>query len=284
MAIFTNQATLSYSGGVLTSNTAVGEIVAALTMTKTAITDGYSIGDTVPYVLSIINSGDQPLTGLIVTDDLGGFSLGNGTVYPLTYVEDSLRFFVNGVPQAVAPEAEAGPPLVIGGFSVPAGGNVILIYEATVNQFAPPTSGSSITNTATLNGSLTTPVVAEETVSAADAAQLNIFKALSPATVTENGQLTYTFLIENTGNTPAVATDDVVITDLFNPILEDITVTLNGAVLTEGVQYNYNEATGLFQTVAGAITVPPATFARDPVTGQWTVTPGIATLVVTGTI
>jgi uncharacterized repeat protein (TIGR01451 family) len=285
MAIFTNQATLTYSGGVLTSNTAVGEIVEVLSMTKTAINDGYGIGDTVTYVISIVNSGAQTFTGLAVTDDLGAFSLNAGTVTPLTYVEDSLRYFINGVPQAVAPAVVAGPPLQIGGFSVPAGGNVILIYETTVNQFAPPTSGEVITNTATLTGGgLATPITAEETVPAAQAAQLNIFKALSPATVTENGTLTYTFLIENSGNTAAIATDDVVVTDLFSPILENITVTLDGVVLTEGVQYNYNQATGLFQTVAGNITVPPATFTQDPVTGQWTVVPGIATLVVTGTI
>ena len=53
---------------------------------------------------------------------------------------------------------------------------------------------------------------------------------------------------------------------------------------TEGVEYNYNEATGLFSTVPTHITVPAATYTQDPVTGAYSITPGIATLVVTGTI
>lgn len=285
MAIFTNQATLSYSGGVINSNTAVGEIVEVLSMTKTAVGDGYAVGDKVTYVISIVNGGNQDFAGLTVTDDLGGYTLGAGTVYPLSYEEGSLRYFINGVPQAVSPAVNAGPPLSIGTFSVPAGGNVILIYEATVNQFASPAIGAAITNTATLSGGgIVTPVVAEETVNAEAAAQLNIFKSLSPATVVENGLLTYTFLIENTGNTDAAATDNIVVTDLFNPILESISVTFNGVPWTEGVQYTYNEATGLFTTTAGAITVPAADYVQDAATGQWTITPGTATLVVSGTV
>lgn len=285
MAIFNNQATLSYSGGVINSNTAVGEIVEVLSMTKTAVGEGYAVGDTVTYVLSVVNGGNQDYAGLTVTDDLGGYTLGTGTVYPLTYEEGSLRYFINGVPQTVSPAVTAGPPLVIGTFSVPANGNVLLIYKATVNQFASPATGAAITNTATLSGGgIVTPVVAEETVAADAAAQLNIFKSLSPATVVENGMLTYTFLIENTGNTPAVATDNVVVTDLFNPILDSISVTFNGVPWTEGVQYTYNEATGLFTTTAGAITVPAADYVQDGTTGQWTITPGTATLVVSGTV
>ena len=81
-----------------------------------------------------------------------------------------------------------------------------------------------------------------------------------------------------------VATDNAAITDDFDPILTNLVVTFNGITWTEGVQYNYNEATGLFTTVPGQITVPAATYTQDPVTGAYALTPGIATLVVTGTI
>ena len=91
-------------------------------------------------------------------------------------------------------------------------------------------------------------------------------------------------MIQNTGNEPVVATDDAAITDLFDPILTDLIVTFNGTAWTEGVQYTYNETTGLFATVPSQITVPAATYTQDPVTGAYTMNPGIATLVVTGTI
>ena len=54
--------------------------------------------------------------------------------------------------------------------------------------------------------------------------------------------------------------------------------------MTEGTQYTYDPATGLFATAAGQIPVPAATYTQDPVTGAYTMTPGIATLTVTGTI
>ena len=74
------------------------------------------------------------------------------------------------------------------------------------------------------------------------------------------------------------------ITDTFDPILTALAVTFDGAAWTQGVEYNYNETTGLFTTVPGQILVPAATYTQDPVTGIYTVNPGIATLVVTGTI
>ena len=64
----------------------------------------------------------------------------------------------------------------------------------------------------------------------------------------------------------------------------DLAVTFNGAAWTAGVDYNYNQTTGLFTTVPGNILVPAATYTQNPTTGEYTLTPGIATLTVTGTI
>lgn len=284
MAIFTNQATLSYNNTTTTSNIVTGEIVEVLSAAKNALNEEYRFGDTVTYVISIVNTGSAAFNNLTISDDLGAYTIGGLTRTPLTYVDGSLAYYANGILQAGA-TAVAGPPLVITGINVPAGGNAIVIYEARVNEFAPLASGSVIVNEATISGAgLTTPIEVSDTITIADAAQLSITKSLTPETVTENGQLTYTFTIQNTGNTPAVATDDVTVTDLFNPILENITVALNGTVLTEGPQYIYDEATGLFQTVAGVITVPAATYTQDPTTGQWNIVPGVTVLTVTGTV
>ena len=284
MAIFTNQATLSYNNTTTTSNIVTGEIIEVLSAEKNAVDDEYRFGDTVTYVVSIVNTGTAAFNNLTITDDLGAYTASGVTRTPLTYVEDSLAYYANGVLQAGA-TAIAGPPLVISGINVPAGGNAIVIYNARVNEFAPLASGSTIVNEATISGTgLTTPITVSDTITIANAAQLSITKSLTPETVAENGQLTYTFTIQNTGNTPAVATDNVAVTDLFNPILENITVALNGTVLTEGPEYVYDETTGLFQTVASVITVPAATYTQDPVSGQWTIVPGVTVLTVTGTV
>ena len=266
MASFTNFATLSYNGGTTNSNIVTGEILEALTAVKTAVSANYSAGDRITYALS-----------------LGGYTVGANTVYPLAYNAGTVRYYINGVLQA-APTVTAGPPLTVTGLTVPAGGSAVLIYETTATPVAPLATGSSITNTATITGAgLTNPITAQATVETANSADLTISKALSPTTVTENGQITYTFVISNTGNTEATATGNVVVTDTFAPILRNIAVTYNGTAWTEGTNYTYNAATGVFTTLAGQITVPAASFTQNT-DGTFTVTPGTATLVITGTV
>ena len=284
MARFTNYATLSYNGGTTDSNTVTGELLATLSMTKTAVMDDYTQKDDVTYVISLVNGGTTAVTGLTVTDDLGGYTLGENTVYPLAYTAGSVRYYQNGVLQA-APAATAGPPLTITGLTVPAGGSAVIAYEAEPTGYAPLGAETSIVNTVTATGAgLPDAVTATATVSPVTGPVLTISKALSPTEVAANGRLTYTFVIQNTGNTAAAAADTLAVTDTFDPILRDLTVTLNGTALTTPAQYTYDAATGQFATVAGVITVPAAAYAQDTATGLYTVTPGTATLTVTGTI
>ena len=284
MAIFSNQATLTYNGSTTNSNIVYGELLEVLTATKTAVEGSYTPGDRLTYVVTLRNTGTTALTGLTVTDDLGGYVFGTGTLYPLTYVADSAQVFVGGVPQA-APAVTAGPPLVISGITVPAGGDTVIVYQAAVNEYASPAAGATIDNTVTITGGgLVTPVTATETVTADTAPALTITKSISPSQVVDNQQITYTFVIQNTGNTPVVATDNAAIADTFDPILSNLAVTFDGTSWTQGVQYNYTPATGVFATVPGQILVPAATYTQDPTTGAYTINPGTATLTVTGTV
>jgi len=284
MAIFSNQATLTYSGGTTNSNIVYGELLEVLSATKTAVEDSYTPGNLVTYAVTLRNTGTTALTALTITDDLGGYSFGTGTLYPLTYEADSLLVFVNGVPQT-SPAVTAGPPLGITGITVPASGDTVIIYQARVNNFASPDTGATIVNNVTVTGGgLVSPVTATETITAQAAPALTITKSISPAQVVDNQQITYTFLIQNTGSIPVAATDNAVITDTFDPILSDLVVTFNGSPWTQGVQYNYNAATGVFTTVPSQLLVPAATVTQDPVTGEYAVTPGTATLTISGTV
>lgn len=97
MATFTNQATLTYNGQTTISNVTVGELTETLTAAKTAVVPTYGTDGRVTYILSLVNSGTAPLTGLTITDDLGGYTFNAGTVYPLSYTAGSVRYYQNGV-------------------------------------------------------------------------------------------------------------------------------------------------------------------------------------------
>ena len=283
MANFTNYATLSYSGGTTNSNTVTGEILETISAAKTAVFDQYTANDDVTYVISLVNSDAVGVDGLTVTDNLGGYPFGGEIVYPLACKEGSIRCYVNGVLQP-APAATAGPPLLITGIHIPAGGNVTLIYEAELTGYAPLAPGAEITNTASVTGAwMASPVTAQAAITPADRVELTVSKAVSPAVVSPNGQLTYTFVIENTGNTGAAADENAVLTDTFNPILSGLAVSRDGMVWTPGAQYTYNETTGVFSTLPGQITVPAATYTQGP-DGIWIVTPGTTILTVTGSL
>lgn len=284
MATFTNQATLTYNGQTTTSNVTVGELVQTLTATKTAVVPTYEPDGRVTYVISLVNSGTAPFTGLTVEDDLGGYTFNGATVYPLAYTAGSVRYYQNGALQT-APAVTAGPPLVFNGIAVPAGGNAVIVYEAAPTAFAPLNAESTVVNTVRVTGAgLADGVTATATVAPTAAPRLTINKSLFPTTVTENGQLTYTFTVLNSGNTAADAAAGAVITDTFDPRLTGLTVTLNGTALTTPAQYTYDPATGVFSTVAGVVTVPAATYTQNSATGAYSVTPGTAVLTVNGTV
>jgi len=289
LAQFQNRATLTYNGGTTNSNIVTGEIIEVLSAAKASLSESYGPEGTVTYVVSLVNSGSTAFTDLTVTDDLGAYSYtpeGSETpvtLTPLDYVAGSVRYYVNGVLQT-APAVSTQDGLVFGPLTVPANSDALLIYSASVNAFAPLDVEGTIVNTATVDGSsLSAPILATATLASRTEPFLTIAKGLCPGTVTENGEITYTFTIQNSGLTPADAADALQVTDTFDPILNPITVTFEGQAWTEGSQYTYDETTGLFTTTAGAITVPAATATQNS-DGSWTLEPGVAVLTVTGTV
>ena len=284
MAIFTNQATLTYRNGVVNSNIVTGEIVETLALVKDSLLPTYDANGNAVYVVNITNSGGAPLNNLTFTDDLGAYTFGGESVTPLSYVDGSLNYYVDGVLQP-ALAVTSTDPLVVTPISLPAGGVGTLVYQAQINQFAPLDVGGEIINTATFTGGgLAEPVSDSATISVANSPRLDITKAITPASVGPNGQITYTLTLLNYGNAPAVETDDVSVSDTFDPVLDLVSVNYNGAPLNEGTEYTYDVATGVFATLPGIVTVPAATYSQDPVSGAWNITPGQAVITVVGNI
>lgn len=285
MATFYNRATLSYNGTVKSSNITSGEIIEVLSAEKSAVSESYSQGSENVYLISLVNTGSTCYSGLTVTDDLGAYSFGeeNGMVVPLTYREGSLIYYVNGVRQP-APEVTGSSPLTITGINVPAGGNALIVYAASANSCAPMGNEAVITNTAVISGAGFESITALADVSYMDGIDLTISKSLSPAAVEENGEVTYTFIIRNFGTAPAEAGDNVIFTDIFTPSLNGITAEFNGAPWVSGENYTYDPCSGEFNSLAGQLTVPAASFTQDEATGEWSAQAGSSALVIKGRI
>lgn len=284
MATFTNRATLSYAGGAVDSNLAIGEIRGGVEISKGVSGTTYEGTDDLTFTVGLSNPGETELTGITVNDNLGAFPLGIGTVYPLTYVTGSLVLYQNGAEIPLTGiTVTPGPPLTIAGLTIPAGGDVVAVFRATPNEYAPRLEGSTIVNVASATGvGLLAPTEDSATVLIASDPILSIEKRITPVPVDDDSEVTYTFDIENASNSEATAADELTLTDTFDPPLAGLTVTLNGIPLTEGTDYTYEN--DVFTTVPGVISVPGAEVVTDPVTGEVTVTPGKTTLVITGTI
>lgn len=286
MAQFTNQAQLLYTDAigalVANSNQARGEVLSGLQISKRALQETYWLGETLVYAVTLVNNGSSAISGLSVTDQLGAYVLAGNTVYPLTYVASSVLAFVNGVLQP-SPTVATTQPLRVTGLSIPAGGTLMLLYGATVNENAPLSAGSEIVNTVTADTFCGDAATASATVAVRESTTLMISKSILPTSILCGDTVTYTFVILNGGNQPATAADAVQVQDLFQPILQNIRVWTDGADWTQPAQYSYDETTGAFLTVAGQLVVPAATFEQDA-SGAWSTVPGSITLHVSGTI
>ncbi|MBP3308642.1 MAG: hypothetical protein J6L90_04285 [Clostridia bacterium] len=284
MAIFTNQASLIIGDSVTNSNITEGEVVTGINITKRALTGTYRAGDTVSYIVTVSSASGGALSGLTLTDNLGEYTPVGATapVVPLEYIDGSLIYLVDGIEQP-APTVIAGPPLTVSGLEAGAGSVIDILYSARVGAAAPLGTGDSIVNTAQVTGAGLDTESASAVITAQSTAAVTIAKALSPVTVGPDGIITYTFIVQNTGNLPITATDGAVIQDSFTPPLSDIEVTLDGVALAEGTGYTYDGATGEFRTEGGILTVPAASYTQDAL-GNTVTTPGVAVLTVTGRI
>lgn len=280
MAEFTNQATLRYNGNNTLSNITVGNIIDPLSINKTAVSNTYSEGENITYTISLVNTESVEQNGLTLTDNLGSAEYDGTVRVPLTYTDGSAKYYINGVLQDTV-NITSTDPLTIENIRVPANGNALIVYQTNANSLAPLAAGSTVTNTATLSdGNLAAPISDTETVTVEEQPDLSITKSVSPDTVAPNGQITYTFVIQNSGNAPTEAGGDLVVIDTFDPQINITSVTLDGAPLPD-TSYTYTD--GVFETNEGVLSVPAAEFGRDA-EGNVTVNPGETVLRITGTI
>jgi uncharacterized repeat protein (TIGR01451 family) len=287
MATIENFATVSYTSGGVTetkvSNLAEIGLNSAVSLSKTILGNTYGENAILTYILTAINTSSSEITNIVITDDLGSFTVGTAELTPLTYTPPAL-LLIDGIDSSATLSVDSSIPssLTFSFPSLPAGATANIVYRATVNDFAPLDLGSTITNTATFESdSDCADGTASANVTVAEAANVSVFKQMSPNPVVCGDLVTYTIRIYNYGNIPA---ENVQLTDNFDPAPTNITVSRDGTVLN-ATDYTYeNGLLTIPATDTQNVSVPAATFVRDPDSGVVSVIPGMIEYVITGRI
>ncbi|MBE6871215.1 MAG: DUF11 domain-containing protein [Ruminococcaceae bacterium] len=283
--IITNQASLVYQFNGQTasalSNVATTTLVEPLSVSKNSLETTYGANDELTFIVSFTNSGATALTNVSVVDDLGTYALGTNSVTPLTFVPNAV-LFINGVFSGNIVPTQNANSVTFTVPSLPAGANAQIVYNTRINDGAPIDVDSAVTNTVSVTADqISTPVTDSNTVTAAEFANVEITKSMSPSNVVDGGPITYTFTLYNYGNAQAT---DIVLTDAFDPAPSNITVQIDGVTVAP-TDYSYVGGTLTLPTgTALDISLPAATITQDPTTGIVTVTPSTTVITVTGTI
>ena len=280
-----NRATVTFdygnvTGASVTSNLAVTTLQGPLTVSKNSLNVSYSANEELTYIITLENTGNTAIEGVTVTDDLGRFfPVGFATpVTPLTYVGPA-QLYVNGSLSGLLEAEVVGTgELVFTIPSLPGGSNAIIVYIVRVNEYAPLSADAGgITNGVVANADgLCETGEDSNTIAVLEAADVRLIKQMSPDPVVCGEQITYTVNAFNYGN---IAATNVVLTDSFDPAPTSISVYVNG-IQTDA--FTYDESTGLF-SLSLDTGIPAATYSRDA-NGVVVATPGVAGVVITGTI
>lgn len=279
--ILNNAATLTYNSGENTGSAASNVVSTSLldsysiTAAKFTANDSFRPGENITYLVTVTNTGTQPVFAVQITDNLGG-----GIDAPLAFVQNSALVIEDGGVIQVVP-VSVDPLTITLADELLSGESITVVYVAQVNSVV--TAGvEMITNTVEATarqGSATGEVVQAEptsvTIEREEFAQVGITKAVDKAVIASGDTLTYTFTIENSGNIEAT---NVVITDTLP---EEFTITAirsetNGVVTVyDPTDYTVGaDNTLVLPTGNIAITVPPRTAAGN----------GVTTITVEGTV
>ncbi len=268
MATINNSANITYKYGEITdgalsniATTILAENV-NLNAEKTSNNSAWRPSENLTYNIRVSNDGTDPLFGVSIQDNLGG-----GTTNSLIYVAESARMLRNDTLSTITPTSTSPLTLVIPDTLEP-GEVIIFTYVARVRADI-ATDINEITNEVTVVGHETSTTGTTVTVSPsptltipkADYADVRITKSVDKDNVSVGDALTYTFLLENSGNIEAT---NIVINDNLptNFTITGITSLTNGVTTTfETTDYSLNEQNKLIlpTSTIKTISVPAST-------------------------
>ena len=290
-----NRAQINYtfngSGASAISNQTTTTLLDQYTMsvTKDTLTPEVKACCNATYVVRVENNGTGTLSDITVRDNLGAGRRRSDhqeserghdqeSEAPLTYVEDSAVFYLNGTEIEGTAQTNRRGVTFETDTPLEPGDNLLIIYVATLDS----AQTKPVTNTATVTartGSASRREITESdtaTIRPIACAAVSIFKTADRDTVMSGDTLTYTFTLMNSG---FKAADEITLTDEFP---EEFTVT--------SVSYTSNGVTTPVSsddyTITGDTLTLPASGSElvIGVPAAKKAGPGITTITITGTV
>ena len=256
MAEITNSANVSYtysgasSTEQSTSNVTQTNVTysSSIGITKMVLSSGFIPGENISFMIRVTNTGTDPLSNIVVTDNLGAYNDGTrAVIVPLEYILGTAAESVNhGNWTMVTPTSTN--PLTFNIDSMEPGDVVEITYTVNVSDSF---QGSEITTTSTADANGVGCEVSDEasvTIGEASFAHLVVEKTGSADDISTGEDFTYTITIKNTGNIDATG---VVVTDYIPSdfLLENVNMVQNGSTtpLTPDTDYTLQD---------GLLTIP----------------------------
>jgi len=167
-------------------------------------------GSTITYTITVRNTGNQDLTGLIITDVI------DSRLTDVAVNRDALP--VGAVDLTVGNHVEVRVP------TLNIGGTVVI----TITAFVPATVSGVIDNTATVTTTQNVSDSDDASVTISGAPNAEVVKSVSPAQVQSGEIVTYTIRVYNTGNVPIWS---LTVTDEVDPLFTNPVVTQSGGFI-----------------------------------------------------
>jgi large repetitive protein len=249
------------SGPAPACGTSVTVLVPGLTIINSAGVASATPGVTVPYTVTITNTGQTPYTGITVTDDITGV------------LDDAVY---NGDASATAGTVSYTSPDLTWTGSLAVGAAATVTFSVTVNN--PDTGDRSLRSLATTvssaaPGSNCAPGSTDARCSTSLPVLipgLDLRVTANSASAAPGATVSYTIVADNTGQTTDTG---VSFTDSLSGVLDDAVYNNNAAASTGTVSYTSPDLTWTGTLAAGAVaTITFSVTVNNPDTGDKTLT------------
>lgn len=282
-----NTASLTFEFGSQTglafSNTATANLLENLSIIVKTLGSNYFWKSIITYIVSVKNNSNAETKNIKISDNLASyFSDKNRFFTPLNYVCPSY-LYINGIFISELEPEITDQDIVFRINSIPANSNLTLIYSSVVNQYAPISQNSTLTNIISLTSdSSETPLTYQTTLRPSEKADVRIIKNMYPNNIALGEEITYDFFLYNYGNTDA---SNITLTDTFSPAPTINNITVNSQEINFS---DYSYSNGILTMPAYNSTldlkIPSAKFIQNSETGIITADPGITKVTVKGKI